>query len=102
MTDLYSSNTLGQEFQSFEAFYVDWQLVMQYGASINWKVIGGSNFWPDRAENYETNWISEPASKTHIYDMKAISITTTESVFELRCSTPEKLNESQRAKITLN
>ncbi len=91
---MYSSNQLGQEYQSFEAFYVDWQLVMQFGTSTKWKVIGGSNFWPDRAENYKTSWSSEPASKTQIFQMNASSITTTESSFELRCATPESLQES--------
>ena len=47
MNDLYSVNQLGQEFQSFEGFYQDWTISLQYGSSIDWRVIGGSNFWPD-------------------------------------------------------
>lgn len=52
MSDLYSINQLGQEFQSFETFYEDWNLKLQSGSSITWKVTGGSNFWPDQAQNY--------------------------------------------------
>ena len=47
LSDLYSESQLGQEFQSFEGFYQDWQLSMQFGSSLKWKVTGGSNFWPN-------------------------------------------------------
>jgi len=44
---------------------------------------------------------TKTTTKSDVFQMKKLSIATTESEFELRCTTPENLAESQRAKITL-
>ena len=107
MSDLYSVNQLGQEFQSFEGFYQDWTLSLQYGSSINWRVVGGSNFWPDQVQNYRTSWASKSLSSQKnenggdLVDMRELSILTTESTFGVRCMMPKNPQESYRARITL-
>ena len=67
MSDLYSLSQLGQEFTTFEGFYQDWKLKMQFGSQIKWNVIGGSNFWPDHAANYETTWTNQVILGRHAH-----------------------------------
>ena len=96
LSDLYSKTQLGQEFQNYDNFYMDWQLTMQFGSSVNWKVIGGSNFWPDQAENYETTKTVKVLSgkSENVFNFKTLATFTTESEFELTCLTPQQLQES--------
>jgi len=59
---------------------------MQFGSSLTWKVIGGSNFWPDQAQNYRTSWTTKNLSSKKTGDdkvlsMKELSVMTTESSF---------------------
>jgi len=96
MSDLLSQSQLGQEHQSFEAFYVDWKFTLQFGTSIAWKVVGGSNFWPDQAQNYETKWSHESLEGTSapMFEIKPLAIKTSESEFELSCLASEKQDQS--------
>lgn len=101
MSDLYSVNQLGQEFQSFEGFYEDWKLNLQFGSSIGWRVTGGSNFWPDQVQNYLTSWKSD--SKVKMFDLTKIKVYASESDFEVTCLTPDKDDKSsQRSTLTVN
>jgi hypothetical protein len=59
-SDLYSVSQLGQEYQSFDGFYRDGIIDLQFGNSITWKVLGGTNFWQDFQEKYLTQWSTEP------------------------------------------
>ena len=106
MSDFYSVNQLGQEFTTFDTFYQDWKLSMQFGSSLTWKVIGGSNFWPDQVQNYRTSWTTKNLSSKIIGDdkvleMKELSIMTTESAFNVKCLTPTDKPESYKTRITL-
>ena len=55
-SDLYSVSQLGQEFQSFEGFYTEGILDLQFGNAVTWQVQGGTNFWQDFPEKYLTKW----------------------------------------------
>jgi len=70
LSDLYSVNQLGQEFQSFESFYDDSLLNLNYGTKVTWTVVGGTNFWQDYAEKYQTSWSIEPLSQSQQKAMK--------------------------------
>ncbi len=87
---------------------------MQFGSSLNWIVTGGSNFWPDQAQNYITkstvtlpNTAATP-SKTgsqsegdSIFYLKHLAIHMSDSEFELTCLNPADIAKPQHATITL-
>lgn len=71
---------------------------------MNWRVDGGSNFWPAQAENYETTWNSAVLKGTtgaDRFSMEALSVLTSESLFELRCLKLTEKSQSQRVQIKL-
>lgn len=64
-------------------------------------VTGGSNFWPDQAQNYVTTWKSD--SKVKAFDLTKIKVYASESEFEVSCLTPEKDDsKSKRQALTVN
>ena len=103
MSDLYSLSQLGQEFTTFEGFYQDWKLKMQFGSQIKWNVIGGSNFWPDHAANYETTWTNQIilGRNDHAFQISKLAVHAQDSTFNIKCLVPEDKSQSQRSLVTL-
>ena len=58
-SDLYSVTQLGQEYAGFDGFYKEGIIDLQFGNSITWKVLGGTNFWQDFQDKYQTRTSTE-------------------------------------------
>ena len=96
-SDLYSVSQLGQEFQSFEGFYTEGTIHLQFGNSITWKVLGGTNFWQDLREKYITNWYPVPIRAESnqrdgidkVIDVRQARERATEFDLEVTCLAPK-------------
>jgi hypothetical protein len=62
LSDLYSKQQAGQEFQTFSSFDPNNQserlrkFIVAFGTSFVWEVSGGSNFWREFKDEYESEW----------------------------------------------
>ena len=93
--DLYSVSQNGQEFQSFDGFYDQQVLNMQYGTSLKWKFEGGTNFWHDYMGNYITDWNVQPTDgdDINVIQVEKIKERTGSFSFALSCHAPTDLQQ---------
>jgi len=60
LADLYSTNQISQEFQTFEHLYNhEQEYHLNFGTHITWAITGGTNFWQDYTERYLSSWHTE-------------------------------------------
>ena len=100
MQDLYSRTQSGQEFQTFENFYPPSfekkHYIVSLGASVSWQVHGGSNFWKEFKDDYNTSW-TVAGENPSLLSLSVQSQQETDTVLTVGCKVPVNLQNASYA-----
>lgn len=114
LSNLYSRQQAGQEFQSFSRFEPSadgetQKFVLAFGTSLLWEVRGGSNFWKEYKDEYQSSWDVEfgevpEKNKLDLLSIELKSQGTTNAELKVHCkvpSTEEAIKSSFSYTVTL-
>lgn len=94
------------EFQSFESLYTTEVFSLQFGNEFEWSVIGGTNFWSDYSEKYQTSFevLAQDSDEklTDVLGLRKAGEKTTQFHTNVRCMTPKEMTVDQHVRLQMN